>query len=201
MENIKFRFAEEGCHFYHPSGEPCYQIEYADKRRKGEYRGTTLRDAKKIGLYPSVTTIVIVEAKPQLMNWMKGEYAKASLKVILPILQEVYKERNYSILSPTEFRDVVMQEILPDATSIISEEGSRRGAETAERGSQIHGFIESYVSGENMSGTPEIKGCIDSFNKILNYLNVPLKSLSSEKSLVMLGNKGFAGKIDLFSEK
>jgi len=58
----------ESVHWYTKDGEPAYTIERADG--KG-FRNTTLRDAKKLGLLPSVTTILGVAAKPGLQNWLQ----------------------------------------------------------------------------------------------------------------------------------
>src|SRR6185369_4131065 len=53
---------ESGGHWYKaPSGEPFYSI--------GD-RGVTLRDARKIGAVPSVTTVLQVIDKPALTNWL-----------------------------------------------------------------------------------------------------------------------------------
>jgi len=53
---------ESGGHWYKaPSGEPVYSI--------GD-RGVTLRDARKIGAVPSVTTVLQVIDKPALTNWL-----------------------------------------------------------------------------------------------------------------------------------
>lgn len=46
----------ESAHYYNAEGAPCFEVPYADKS-KG-MRPVTLRDAKKMRLYPSVTTII-----------------------------------------------------------------------------------------------------------------------------------------------
>ena len=56
--------AETG-HWYDRAGKPCYQQTTA----KGALRGTDLRDARKQGLVPSVTTVLSVLAKPALETW------------------------------------------------------------------------------------------------------------------------------------
>ena len=46
---------------------------------KGEPRPTTLRDAKKLGLLPSVTNILGVIAKPALTGWLQEQAVWAAL--------------------------------------------------------------------------------------------------------------------------
>ena len=47
----------------------------------GKERNTTLRDAKKEKLVPSVTTIIGIAAKPSLENWKITQALEASLNV------------------------------------------------------------------------------------------------------------------------
>jgi hypothetical protein len=62
-------FASESGHWYAPNGEPAYQIE----GRNGSMRPTTLRDARKFGLVPSVTTIIRSAAAPPLERWKRNK--------------------------------------------------------------------------------------------------------------------------------
>lgn len=55
-------------HAYDPkTGEPVHQVPYADPNRG--MRDTTLRDVKKLGLYPSVNEYLNIIAKPWLSSW------------------------------------------------------------------------------------------------------------------------------------
>ena len=58
------KFTSESGHWYTQEGEPMYTIIGAN----GKERNTTLRDAKKENLVPSVTTILGMIAKPSLEN-------------------------------------------------------------------------------------------------------------------------------------
>lgn len=57
--------------------EACYEVPYADPS-KG-MRPTTLADAKKLGLFPSPTTVLQVLAKPGLTAWLQEQAVLASL--------------------------------------------------------------------------------------------------------------------------
>ena len=66
-----------GGHWYQPDGTPLHQVPKADG--KG-LRDTTLADAKKLGLLPSVTGITDIVAKPALMNWKAAQVAAAAFE-------------------------------------------------------------------------------------------------------------------------
>ena len=84
------RPAESG-HWYTKDGEPMYEIVGSN----GKIRATTLRDAKKIGLVPSVTTIIGQLNKPALIGWAQKQVLLSALT--LPRLpnedEESYIER------------------------------------------------------------------------------------------------------------
>src|SRR6185503_9066761 len=66
----------EAAHFYTKTGEPMHFIERSDGQGT---RPTTLRDAKKLGLLPSPTSILKVLRAPQLEAWKMEQAALAVL--------------------------------------------------------------------------------------------------------------------------
>ncbi|NDG20016.1 MAG: hypothetical protein EB117_17375, partial [Betaproteobacteria bacterium] len=52
---------------------------YTVKANNGQQRNTTLRDARKLDLIPSVTTILNVAAKPGLEAWKQQQILLAAL--------------------------------------------------------------------------------------------------------------------------
>ncbi len=62
-------------HWYSRAGEPAYTVPSA----KGLPRATTLADARKLGLVPSVTTVLSVLAKPALETWKVRQGILAAL--------------------------------------------------------------------------------------------------------------------------
>lgn len=62
-------------HWYDKSGKPTYTVTGTN----GKERATTLRDARKMDLVPSVTTILNVAAKPGLNNWIQQQVLMAAL--------------------------------------------------------------------------------------------------------------------------
>ncbi len=57
--------AQEGGHWYGADGNPAYEI----RGSNGLLRPVTLRDARKLNLFPGVSSILAMEAKPQLERW------------------------------------------------------------------------------------------------------------------------------------
>lgn len=68
-------FSPDSAHWYQPDGVPLHTVLSA----KGEPRPTTLRDARKLGLFPSVTNILGVIAKPELTAWLQEQAVMAAL--------------------------------------------------------------------------------------------------------------------------
>jgi hypothetical protein len=71
------KFTSEAGHWYDREGSPAYTIVGAN----GKERNTTLRDAKKEGLVPSVTTVLNIVAKPSLENWKINKALEASIEL------------------------------------------------------------------------------------------------------------------------
>lgn len=67
---------KESQHWYDITGKSCHTQPYADKKRVGESRSTNLTDARRLGLFPSVTGILGVLDKPQLTDWKLSQLSK-----------------------------------------------------------------------------------------------------------------------------
>src|SRR6478736_3803473 len=68
-------FSPDAAHWYQRDGQPLHTVLSA----KGEPRPTTLRDARKHDLLPSVTNILGVIAKPELTAWLQEQAVMAAL--------------------------------------------------------------------------------------------------------------------------
>ena len=113
----KNNYKSEAGHWYDQDGTPMYTI-IGDN---GKERNTTLRDARSLGLVPSVTTIIGMSAKPSLENWKITEALKASLKV---------------------------DKDDPNYISKCKSAGKEVGLEAAKQGTKIHAQIEQGFLGE-----------------------------------------------------
>ena len=112
----------EATHWYHKDGRPCYEVPKA----KGDgMRPTTLRDARKLNLVPSVSGVIDVAAKPGLEVWKDTQLLEAALT--LPKLPE---------------------ESLDDYAKRVREDAKAQSRKAMERGTELHAAIEIWIKGE-----------------------------------------------------
>jgi hypothetical protein len=161
---VKEKIQESG-HWYTKDGAPAYTVE-----GKTGVRNTTLRDARKLGLLPSVTTINGMLSKAGLDTWKQQQVLLAALT--LPRL-------------PDEPEQEWLARVMQDSKAT--------GREAAERGTAIHAIIEAYFDQVYM---PEKPAYLDAIDKALRDAFGEQLWLS-EKSF---GHPlGFGGKCDLMS--
>ena len=161
-------YASESGHWYDRNGEPQYTIIGANKKE----RPTTLRDARKLDLVPSVTTIIRMAAAPGLERWKAEQVLMAALT-----LPRVKQE--------------------PESTWIkkVWDDSKMQARLAAERGTAIHAAIEKAHRHEAFEPelTPFVAATLDTVEA-----RFPGVSWSSEKSFAH--PSGYGGKIDLHSK-
>lgn len=114
-------------HWYRADGSPCYEI----VGKNGKLRPTTLRDAKVLSLYPSVTTIIRTASSPGLQRWKDEQLLMAALT-------------STRLLGETD----------DDYISRVIDDSKAQGKAAADRGTALHGALERYVQ----SGGSERQG-------------------------------------------
>jgi hypothetical protein len=119
MSEIKYT-AESG-HWYDRLGNPAYTTIGAN----GKERNTTLRDARKDNLVPSVTTVLKVAAAPGLERWKQEQVLLAALTM--------------------PRRD---GETESEYLSRIMEDSKETGRKAADRGTDIHAAIQQAFEGD-----------------------------------------------------
>lgn len=109
-------------HWYDKDGKAVFEV---PKAKGGGTRATTITDARKMNLYPSVTTILSVMAKPQLDDWKLTQVA----------------ERAYAN-PPQDNEDVgtYARRTIDNAFEQVSD--------AADLGTAIHSAIEAHFKGE-----------------------------------------------------
>lgn len=108
-------------HWYDRNGNPCYQ----QTTGKGGVRATDLRDGRKLGLVPSVTTVLGVLAKPALTNWMVEQAILAALT-----LPRIEGERESDYLAR------------------VKADSREQAKAAAEEGTRVHDACECAFKGE-----------------------------------------------------
>lgn len=159
---------EQSCHWYWPNGEACYEVKRADGKGM---RPTTLADARKLGLLPSVTTILGVLSKPGLESWKTEQALLAALTTPRP---------------PEESLDAFIHRVLH--TERIQDQESDIAKK---RGTEMHAGLEDLFDGG---------GCADELRPwiqpVYEFVRSKWEVLLVEEILV--GN-GYAGKCDLIA--
>lgn len=167
MTTIIARSAES-VHWYRQDGGPQYTV----KAKDGSDRSTTLRDARKMDLVPSVTTILKVAAKPGLEQWKLEQMLLSALT--LPRAQN-------------EDEKAYIARIVADS--------KETGKQAAEKGTRIHESIESWFNGKK---DVEHKSTALAFEEyIFNHFKThPFQPWLTERSFA--SPLGFGGKVDLY---
>jgi hypothetical protein len=169
-------FAQEGGHWYTRTGDPMYEV----IGKNGNKRATTIRDAREHKLVPSVSTIMKLEAKPQLTNWLVQQGMLACLT-----LPRIAGEDD------TQF----IRRALEDSKAQV--------IKAAERGQYLHGLMEDWLrvgmpptnraSEDDLAFVrPTVEWIYDMFP---GYIWYPEASFAYVE-----GGLGFGGKRDLCGE-
>lgn len=158
-------------HWYSRLGVPTYEVPYADAKKAGEFRSTTLKDARVMDLLPSVTNILDVKSKPNLVAW----------KVEMGIIAALTTPHPEGMS-------------LDDFAKHVAEEAGSVARTAADFGTRVHQSIEDYLVNREVTTDSEI---IPYFNNWLEWAiqNLDLDgTVFSEK--VVVGD-GYAGRADL----
>jgi hypothetical protein len=132
MTTIIARSAES-VHWYGQDGSPQYTV----KAKNGSDRPTTLRDARKFNLVPSVTTVLKIAAKPGLEAWKLEQMLLAALT--LPRLQD-------------EDEKAFIARVAADSKETAKQ--------AAERGTRIHEEVESHFAGNRSDRGWAVEGAL-----------------------------------------
>lgn len=161
-------WASQAGRFYTQAGEPAYEV----PAKKGGMRPTTIRDAKALNLVPSVTTIISAAARPGLDIWKQQQ-------VLMAALTATRKE----------------QETDADFIRRIMADSQEQAKKAAERGTEIHGAIESsfadriWDTSEHFDKVVEVRRAVHGWFGVQAWL--PEKSFAHDM--------GYGGKVDLHS--
>lgn len=157
----------EAGHWYHRDGSPAYT--YINK--KGEEKNTTLRQARKEGLLPSVTTIIRCVAAPGLENWKAQQVLMAALTT----------DRKQD-----ETEQQYIDRIIADA--------NEQAKKAREKGTLIHAFVQSGFEGVPLK-SEAYRYYLSAKNTLENELNADIQ-WTCEKSFA---TERYGGKADIHS--
>lgn len=160
----------ESSHWYWPDSRPCYEVPYADQS-KG-MRPTTLRDARKLGLLPSVTTILRILHRQALVEWLQEQAVLAAMTT--PRLDG-------------EELDAFIHRVLS-----VERQQDQEAQKARDLGTAIHSEIEAVLTGKE----PELAlaGFVEPAVAVIRGLGAVQ---ATEKIVV---GEGYAGKLDVLTD-
>ena len=141
------------------------------QKAKGGERNTTLRDARKYKLLPSVTTIFGIMAKPGLDRWKISKAIEATLAT--PRNEEEQDESYYSRIRSRSFEET---------------------DKAAKLGTRIHDAIDAAFDG--VEPAEDLKQYVEPTMAYLETLK--LQDIEREGTVVNL-DLGYAGRVDLLA--
>lgn len=131
----------ESGHWYDRDGTPRYEVPRADGKGM---RPATLRDARKFGWYPGVTTIIKCAAAPGLETWKQKQVLMSALT--LPRIG-------------TESAEQLIERIMADS--------QEEGRKARDRGTEIHAAIQGHYEGTPPSEDmwPCVQGIVETLRQ------------------------------------
>lgn len=153
-------------HYYTLEGESKHEIVGAN----GKLRPTTIADARKLKLVPSVTTVMDVQSKPALINWIQDQLIQAAIaEPFHPDEWEIDRYKKYLINASKQV-----------------------GKDAAAKGNYIHNVLDQYFMDSTVSDIIA-QQAIDLIHKTF-----PLYEWHSEMSFAH--ESGFGGRVDLWGK-
>jgi hypothetical protein len=159
-------------HWYTPDGTPAYEIKGAN----GKMRATTLRDARKLQLVPSVTTVMSIQDKPALIWWKQNQLLEAAIKDPYHAL----------IYQPSEWK------------SLMLKESSKIGRQAADNGTRIHDSLETAMK-KGLTSCED--GTLEITTTVMEFLKKTFEGFEFVAEDSFTHQSGFGGKIDLYGVK
>ena len=155
---------ESSGHWYTQEGESAHVV----IGKNGNERNTTVADARKMGLLPSVTSVLGIMDKPQLTSWKISCAIESALT--LPKMDG---------------------ESLDEYARRVVEDSKQQTKKAADHGTKMHEQAENILLGRSCSNDPELQPYIKTFKEWAED-NVE-KTYWCEKALV---GAGYAGRCD-----
>jgi hypothetical protein len=156
-------------HWYKADGEPCHAV----PKVKGDgTRPTTIKDARQLGLFPSVTNILGVIAKPGLDKWKLKQVAGAAFR------------------SPTDGK-----ESLEYYCDRIIEAAFGQVVEAADLGSEIHDALEKILEGE-----PVEDRLLPYVQPTITWKQEHGLTFSEREVVLVNQTEGYAGRCDVIAK-
>jgi len=164
--NSRLVATDQAGHWYTAEGESAHVV----IGKNGKERNTTVADARQMGLYPSVTSVLGIMDKPQLTAWKIEQAIMSSLTL------------------PKE-----ADETLETYARRVVKDSKESTTKAAEHGTKMHTEMENILLGRAVSKDETLAPYIETFKKWADA-NIE-KTYWCEKGLV---GGGYAGRCDAY---
>ena len=144
-------------------------------------------DIPGYGMFPSVTTVLQVVAKPALVPWAK----KISLEKVRSELTDVANDFPHVVLEP-EWIDEMLESARKRPDQVRDEAG--------DIGTRAHGLIEAYLKGEMTEETHIPDDLSQAFDNFLNWQTETDLEFRGSEIVVWDEKAGYAGTLDILAE-
>ena len=166
-------------HYYDKEGKPCHFQVTQSGKNKGKERPTTSRDASKLGLFPSVTTVIgDMLRNPMLERWFQKQAVGAAVSATRGIGED-----------ETTFTNRVIHESL------------QKSRDATDFGTEVHYHIEQYnlnkdyiVPPESVQKSPEM---VDILEYWKDFSHKEIEEVVSAEEVLVSEDLGCAGTVDL----
>lgn len=146
-------------HWYTTKGKPKHKIHGRD---------TTLRDARKLNLFPSVTTVLNVQSKPGL-DWYKQKKLLDACAALSEAGLSIDKNR-------------------PAAIKLAKEDAEL----AAKKGTQIHNILEDFINGEEVP-----TDCLEMCQSVIEHINEHYGEIVQAEASFCNTAYGYGGCVDV----
>ncbi len=157
-------------HYYTRAAESCHEV----VGKNGKVRPTRITDARERGLVPSVTTIMDVQSKPALIQWLQNQILEAAMAS--PFNAEEWFEEGWKKYIKAKSREI--------------------GEKAAKRGNEIHDMMESLYRNGTCVCSEEDLVIVNAASKVIYETFPTFKAWIPEASFAH--TKGFGGRVDLY---
>jgi hypothetical protein len=175
LPQVRTGAGSEGGHWYIPSDPP--QCAYEILGANGKWRSANMRDARKHGWFPGVTTITRLEASPGLERW----------KVRQGIMAALTHPKAHEIADINELMRV------------LEEDSKAEARQAAERGTAIHKAIEDYYATGRVDN--DYEPYITGVRKQIEILVGTDKREAWRTEETRVHTLGFGTRVDLYSQE
>lgn len=156
-------------HWYLPDGSPYYTV----VGKNGKERGVTLRDARPVKAVPSVTTVMAVQDKPNLLIWKQNQLKEAVAN-------------NGSHPQDRDGFEAWWRSCIADSNEVAKQ--------AAENGTLIHDNIETHIK----TGLSDLQAISE---PVVEFLTTNFEGFEWVAEDSFAHPLGFGGKIDLYGIK